>query len=730
MIGSPLVVWKEAQEEAARSEYTPVPKKRTRDLSVESAEEPHRPLDMRGRLDVAKGSTQPPSSRTVPSASSRAGSAVPAIAPSRSKSSVAPTPPSRRQTEEPEGEHFDFKVTEGVDEDHLEDIEVKPKKKKASKKPSKDAKPRAKRGNYKDNGVTTMIIDRVLKETLVYFRRDMCAGPDNISLMIHKGWAKAVKHCQQPAKNWQLDGDLIRVIKSLVHGFCSRARQQLTRSILSYFNLELSAEQTLEDIKERAADLILTKFHRDPKAKQEDEGNYQSLIISRGIANIWFISTKPLAFRFPNSMNPIPTESIAYVAAMAHNILSNVAKDGPPKPETRLARDSAEHTGISDKKGGRANIDPIKALMTVHLGNLQTFEESDEMAYAAYLDDLRKATLKCVGKSEDKPNRSEKEPAPGMLSAASFAGEKKYIESRTRSTSDSNARDQSKPRPQPKPCPLPSTTETATNESSTIAHTNDQSDDEDILRDSTPVAMHDKGRTRGKLSGDVDDEMAEPENGKLGGKTQPTRALAPDVDGDDEGSSKVQGSVRTSEASKKRKPMVGEGAREEDSAAEEMLEDKLPVKKPRLTRRSIIQNSSSDDEREHGGAGDSEGLNNKQIDGEAADGLPDTQSPPTATVPGTPKPSSPLSTPEASLVVSKRATRSSKQAIKSGQMSDAESAARMANAPEQRKAIGEAKQAQAAAKKKNERETTAREDELEREIKGPAEKQSKKSRKK
>ncbi|QRV99039.1 hypothetical protein RhiJN_27058 [Ceratobasidium sp. AG-Ba] len=105
-------------------------------------------------------------------------------------------------------------------------------------------------------------------------------------------------------------------------------------------------------------------------------------------------------------------------------------------------------------------------------------------------------------------------------------------------------------------------------------------------------------------------------------------------------------------------------------------------------------------------------------------------SPPTATVPGTPKPSSPLSTPEASPVVSKRATRSSKQAIKSGQMSDAESAARMANALERRKAIGEAKQAQAAAKKKNEQETTAREDELEREIKGPAEKQSKKSCKK
>ncbi|QRV99043.1 hypothetical protein RhiJN_27062 [Ceratobasidium sp. AG-Ba] len=416
MIGSPLLVWKEAQEEAARSEYTPVPKKRTRDLSVESAEEPRRPLDMRGRLDIAKGSTQPPSSRTVSSASTRASSAVPAIAPSRSKSSVAPTPPSRRQTEEPKGEHFDFKVTEGVDEDHLEDIEVKPKKKKAGKKPSEDAKPRAKRGNYKDNGVTTMIIDRALEETLVYFRRDMCAGPDDISLMIHKGWAKAVKHCQQPAENWQLDGDLIRVIKSLVHGFRSRARQWLTRSIISYFNLELSAEQTLEDIKERAADLIPTKFHCNPKAKQEDEGNYQSPIISRGIANIWFIGTKPLAFRFPDSMNPIPTESIAYVAAMAHDILSNVAKDGPPKPETRSAGDSAEHKGVSDKKGGRANIDPVKALMTVHLGNLQTFEESDETAYAAYLDDLREATLKCVGKSEDKPNRSEKEPAPGTLS--------------------------------------------------------------------------------------------------------------------------------------------------------------------------------------------------------------------------------------------------------------------------------------------------------------------------
>ncbi|QRW01017.1 hypothetical protein RhiLY_00014 [Ceratobasidium sp. AG-Ba] len=140
MIGSPLVVWKEAQEEAARAEYTPIPKK--------------------PKTNVAKGSTKPqPSSRTVSSVSSRAGSAVPANELSRSKSSVPPAPPSRRQTEEPEDSRFGIETTHGVAEYQSEEVEVKPKKVRASKKSGEDAKPRAKRGNYKDDRVTTMIID-------------------------------------------------------------------------------------------------------------------------------------------------------------------------------------------------------------------------------------------------------------------------------------------------------------------------------------------------------------------------------------------------------------------------------------------------------------------------------------------------------------------------------------------------------------------------------------------
>ncbi|QRW00955.1 hypothetical protein RhiJN_28973 [Ceratobasidium sp. AG-Ba] len=721
MIGSPLVVWKEAQEEAARAEYTPVPKKRTRDLSVESAGEPRRLLDPK---DVARGSTKSqPSSRTVSSTSTRAGSAVPTIAPSRSKSSVPPAPPSRRPTEEPEDKNFDIETTQGADEDQPDEVEVKPKKKRVGKKSNEDAKPQAKRGNYKDDGVTTMIIDRAHEETLVYFRLDMCAGPDEISLMIHKGWAKAVKHCQQPAENWQLDGSLTRVIKSLVYGFRSRARQRLTRSILSYFGLELSAKKSIEDVKEIAANLLPTKFHRDPKAKHEDEGNYQSPIISRGIANIWYTGTKPTAFQFPNSMDPIPTESIAYVAALTHDILNRVAKDGLPKPETRSGGDSAEQEGVADKKGGRANIDPVKALMTVHLGNLRTFEKADAEAYDDFLADLRTATLKCVGKSEDEPNRSDKEPLPGVLSAASFAGEKRYIATRTRPTSGNSAQGQPKPRPQPKPCPLQSTTKTAVNGTLKIAHINEQSDDEDILRDTTPVAAHDKETTRGKPPGRMDEEMGEVENGRLEGKAQSPRAVASDVDEDDEGSGEVRDSVRANEASKKRKPPVGEGGQQEHSAAEKMAEDELPVKRPRLTRRSIIQDSGSDDEGEDGAENGSEDPNNKGAGGELFDVLPNTRVAPSVTVPGTPKQSSPLSTPDPSPVVSKRETRSSKQAGKGGQTLEVESAPRMASAPERRKT----------ATKKHEREATAREDELQNpqeEINKQTGKQSKKARKK
>ncbi|QRW11950.1 The BTB (BR-C, ttk and bab)/POZ (Pox virus and Zinc finger) domain [Ceratobasidium sp. AG-Ba] len=689
MIGSPLVVWKEAQEEAARAEYTPVPKKRTRDVLVDSEGGRRRPLDLRGKVDRAAASTRPqPSSRVVLSTSSQAGSAVPTNAPSRSKSSAPPAPPPRRETEEPEGERFDIATTQGVDKDQLVEDDVKPKKKRGSNKSSEDAKPRAKRGNYKNDQVTTMIIDRALEETLVYFRLNMCAGPDDISLMIHKGWAKAVKHCQQPVADWQLDVDLLRVVKSLVYGFRSRARQRMTRAVLSHFKLELSSEQTIDDIKERAASLIPTEFHRDPKAKHEDEGNYQSPIIARGIANIWFTGAKPTTFRFPDSMDPIPTESVAYVAALTHNILSRVAKDGVLKTETRSGGDLAEHEGVSDKKGGRANIDPVKALMAVHLKNLRTFENGDVDVYDAYLDDLRKVTLKCVGKSEEETTRSDNEPVPGMLSAASFAGEKKYIASRTQPSSN-NAHDQPKPRPQPKPCPQPSTTQAATKESSKSAHVTEQSDDEDILRDSTPTAAHNKATMLG---------MSKPKNDELEDQAQAPRAVTPDINEDDDGNGGFQGSPETDKTSKKRKPVAG-AADHEDSASEQPAEDELPVKKPHLARRPVIQDSDSDVQWEEGEQGESERCNNKEIDGKASDGLPSARSPPSATVPGTPKHSSPLSTPEPSPFVSKWETRSSKQAAKGGQVSEAETGTRMATAVEQRKAAEVEKRAQAATKK-------------------------------
>ena len=49
MIGSPLVVWNRAQQQAERMEATPVPKKRVRELSVDSTEDARR-----RRLDITR----------------------------------------------------------------------------------------------------------------------------------------------------------------------------------------------------------------------------------------------------------------------------------------------------------------------------------------------------------------------------------------------------------------------------------------------------------------------------------------------------------------------------------------------------------------------------------------------------------------------------------------------------------------------------------------------------
>ncbi|QRW01010.1 hypothetical protein RhiLY_00007 [Ceratobasidium sp. AG-Ba] len=498
----------------------------------------------------------------------------------------------------------------------------------------------------------------------------------------------------------------------------------MTRAVLSFFNLELSRNQTLEDIKERAANLLPTEFHRDPEAKHEDEGNYQCPIIARGVSSIWFNGTKPTAFRFPDSMDPIPTESVAYVAALVHDILSRVAKDGVLKTETRSGGDSAEQDGVSDRRGSWANIDPVKTLMAVHLRNLRTFEKGDVDAYDAYLDDLRKATLKCVGKSEEEPTRSDQEPVPGMLSAASFAGERKYIASRARPPTNS-APEPPKSRPQPKPRPQPSTTEVTTKVLSKVVHTLEQSDDEDILCDTTPVAVPDKRRIRDKSPEHVDEEMGEPENEKLGGEARTQHSVTPYVNEDAGGHEELDSSLATDKALKKRKPLVAGDGQEEDVGSEHLPKDELQAKKPRLTRQLAVNDSNSDDEGEDGGEHGSERRNNMKIGGKASDDLPSIHNSPNATVPDTSKQSSPLSTPEASPVPSKRETRSSKQG-KGGQTLENEPTTRMAVAVERRKAAEEAKRTQVVSKKKNRRAVKEGEDEIE----GPVEKQPKKPRKK
>ncbi|QRV85072.1 hypothetical protein RhiJN_13088 [Ceratobasidium sp. AG-Ba] len=590
-LASPLVAFDQARDQAVLADLTPVPAKRTRDPSVDRDTDIRRPC-----LDFAKSGISRMSAPMNRAASvdksaattttSRAGSMAPSTTSACSQSSAPSKSASRSgMAVGDDREFFDLGIEYSGAEDEIEEVRPVTSQKKGQNV-KQDPKPRPKKRDFKDDPEMLMVIDQTVEETVALLVPDMC-----------------LKFLDLPPEKWPINPHAINVCKTLVSGFRSRGCQHYGQAIISHFSLQYGPNLDIEEVKVLAEDLLPTEFHRDPKAIGPNAGHYHNSVLARGVAAIWMTGNKPTATRFPDVLDPVPTLAIAYVAALAQDILKRLAKDGCIKVEKKARTEEEKKQKELEKAalkakgegGTRASVDPVRVDMTTHIENLKVFEQVLGPDYHEFRSDLFKDACKWAGTYKADPQTDEKKPhASGKLTAASFADELRQAKARK-----SLAKPQARPTPSLK---LPEIEEHA-DENPLIGRS--------LTRHTSPSEFKERSSPPPQDTHEKEAAPSDEESGEEGRWEQPAEPAESD-ESESKGNARERDDAReresTSPSAGKRKSRQDAGCDDHDDSSE----NEEPLKKHRLSKKSQAVVPGSDEEQDQSEAQDDAGGNERE----------------------------------------------------------------------------------------------------------------------
>ncbi|KAG8688046.1 hypothetical protein FRC08_011648 [Ceratobasidium sp. 394] len=194
---------------------------------------------------------------------------------------------------------------------------------------------------------------------LLLATEDFCPLNDAYDEMIARGWIAAIKARKLSLDDWPLGADHEEVIRGRIHSLRGRIRDRVLDAVISVFGLSLDTMDSVEEIKARAGELIPDLFHRDPKIKSDTASQYQHQIISRAIYTSFFHGLKPVGLKFKDAFNPMPVETIGYMAGLIEYLLGRLKADGMYSKQLRV--------GISGSN--------VRGPAMTHLDNLDLFQE-------------------------------------------------------------------------------------------------------------------------------------------------------------------------------------------------------------------------------------------------------------------------------------------------------------------------------------------------------------------
>ncbi|QRV78924.1 hypothetical protein RhiJN_06939 [Ceratobasidium sp. AG-Ba] len=475
-LGSPIVAVHKAQERAVRAaEKAQDTKKRQRNDSVDledvrrprlESKEPQRSGASTAVAAPPPGSRRPQSSGPSGSASStRANSLAPTITSTQSK----PSTYSGHDSADFEGYQV---AMNGIDQ--AGDTNLRQGQGETTVPPAKKRKPRVTKGTFKGT-VYEKLIDFAVPHTGALLAGNMCPDPSDYNLAIADSWDAALEYYSLSHNTHAMNADHSRVIKQLFSASRSRFRKRLADGIASEYNLHLSRVNTIPIVKQRAAELLPTAFHRDPDAIGENAGHYRHSFIARAFALVWLSGNNAPGKLYPELLRPVPITAIAYLCGLMEDIINRFIKDGYIKLEKKAKKGEADieaegkgkGKGKPKKKGKgqatkdgsdgegsdvdsedddftRAMVDDVKAPMLRHLKGLKSFRSVLKRKFKKYQKSLYDTALECVGPAIDGEPKAE--PDTHGLGDEAFADE---VDSGSESD-ESDESDNEPPQPDPR----------------------------------------------------------------------------------------------------------------------------------------------------------------------------------------------------------------------------------------------------------------------------------------
>ncbi|QRW01390.1 hypothetical protein RhiLY_00387 [Ceratobasidium sp. AG-Ba] len=422
-LGSPIVAVHKAQEQAARAiEKAQDTRKRQRNNSVDledvwrprlESKEPQRSRASTAVAAPPPGSRRPQSRGPSGSASStRANSLAPTITSTQSK----PSTYSGHGT--PEFEDYQ-EAMYGIDQAGNTNL-GQPE---TTVPPAKKKKSRVTKGTFKGT-MFEKLIDFAVPHTGALLAGNMCPDPSDYNLAIADSWDAALEYYSLLHDTHAMNADHMRVVKQLLSASRSRFRKRLADGIASEFGLHLSRVNTIPVVKQRAADLLPTAFHRNPDAIGENAGHYRHPFLARAFALVWLSGNNAPGKLYPDLLRPVPITAMAYLCGLIKDIINRFIKDGYIKLEKKAKKGKGDKEvegkgkgkGKPKKKGKgqatndgsdgegsdidsedddftRAMVDDVKALMLRHLKGLKSFRSVLNRKFRKYQKTLYDTAL-------------------------------------------------------------------------------------------------------------------------------------------------------------------------------------------------------------------------------------------------------------------------------------------------------------------------------------------------
>ncbi|QRV75761.1 hypothetical protein RhiJN_03776 [Ceratobasidium sp. AG-Ba] len=528
MVGSPVLALKAGQALTAKAMASPLRRKRSASTDLGHPDAKRSNLDEKGTLSkpaLAPGTKQAlaksqssnsRASSAVPSATapssraadlSRASSRVPSrassIAPnatltaSGSSSLSLPAAPAstRLATKSPLPPIQDINSDSEVEEPRLGDgaldeycdernfgelqepvpvpaAKSPMKKKRRSKKKGLDDGDENKRerpSTSQFEGVEREIVDRAVECTLfVQAVEGFYCSAETSLLMIHRGWEMAVFHYDEDPDKWPINQDHITVIRSRTSSFRSRGRGRINYAFRNIYNLVITRENPIEQVKATAKSLYPIEFHRDAHSKRG--GHYRRAFLAEAVYLVFYTGDKPVGVRFAEEL-PQPTISmVALVCTMIEDLLMRYGRDGNYIKEEKGAKRNKEGANNT-----RSTSKELTAIFTRHFGNLTTFKNEKKEKFAPWMDAFAASVVACSGKKAPTARRKSQLEL-GVLDASAFDSDDDDDDAPVEPIQPkSPASARRAPRPQPR-----NIEQEADSRSLTIGDTNGRPDDKEI----------------------------------------------------------------------------------------------------------------------------------------------------------------------------------------------------------------------------------------------------------